>query len=321
MIIDPMDLFNNGIRGINLDQASFRTNEKTILIIGQARAGTTMVASLLNEIGIHIGKNFGPVHEDNDLGKHVGQLLNGSVSEDFLEEINKRNHSYPKWAWKRPDMYLYLDKLLPMLRNPQIVCILRDVVSVSRRNEISLGQEPDSSGGIAKKLIGTLEEQRKLLQAVEICNVPALLLSYEKIITKSKGFIVDFLDFLGEDKREASIPKLLSMISPNHAGYSLRARANEYVSEKGQACLIGIFDGSLHGKVSYAGKTDGTSSLELRIDGVVVKREVIICSIDDGILHFKINLRKDLTRKSHQVSLYAPLQNASFENSPYMWYA
>jgi len=316
-----MELFNNGIIGVNLDQTSLKSEDKTILIIGQARAGTTMVASLLNEIGIHIGKNYGPVHEDNDLGKHVGQLLNGSVSGDFLEEINKRNHSYPKWAWKRPDMYLYLDKLLPMLRNPQVVCILRDIVSVSRRNEISLDQEPDSSDGISKKLIGTLEEQRKLLQAVEICNVPALLLSYEKIITKPKNFIVDFLDFLGEGKSEASTSKLLSIISPNHAGYSLRARANEYVSENGHACIIGVFDGILHGMASHGCKIDKEQFVELRIDGVLVERDVVGCTSSGESLRFKIDLRKDLIKKSHQVSLYALQQNASFENSPYMWYA
>lgn len=316
-----MELFNNGIVGVNLAEDSLKSNEKTILIIGQARAGTTMLASLLSEIGISVGKNFGPVHEDNDLGKHVGQLLNGSVSEDFLEEINKRNHSYPKWAWKRPDMYLYLDKLLPLFRNPQVICILRDAVSISRRNEISLMQDDVGPDCLTKKIIGTLEEQRKLVEAVENCGVPALLLSYEKIITKPKDFLVRFLDFLGEHKGENGLSKMLSTISPNHAGYSLRARATEYVSENGHACIIGIFDGSLHGKISYAGKTEGVPPLELRIDGVVVKREAITCSSDDGILHFKIDLTMDLTKKSHQVSLYAPLQNASFENSPFMWYS
>lgn len=315
-----MELFNNGIIGVNLDQTSLKSEDKTILIIGQARAGTTMLATLLNEIGIHIGANFGPVHEDNDLGKHVAQLSASIVPEIFLEEIKNRNHSYQKWAWKRPDMYLYLAKLLPLLRNPQVVCILRDAVSISRRNEISLNQEAGGSHSISNKVVEALEEQRKLVEAVESCNIPALLLSYEKIITKPKDFLLGFLEFVGVNKSEASISKLLSIITPNHTGYSLRARTNEYVSNNGHACIVGVFDGILFGIVNHDSKIEKDSFAEIRIDGVVVKREVIISSSEHGVLKFKVDLKKDLTRKSHQVALYAPFLNTSFENSPYMWF-
>ena len=78
------ELFNDGAITLNLDKAVHQSNDKTLLIIGQARAGTTLVASMLHETGIPIGKNFGPVHEDNDLGKFVGDLRDSRLPKAFL---------------------------------------------------------------------------------------------------------------------------------------------------------------------------------------------------------------------------------------------
>ena len=54
--------------------------------------------------------------------------------------------------------------------------------------------------------------------------------------------------------------------------------------------------------------------MELRIDGVLVERDVVGCTSSGESLRFKIDLRKDLIKKSHQVSLYALQQNASWHS-------
>jgi len=315
------ELFNDGAITLNLDKAVHQSNDKTFLIIGQARAGTTLVASLLHETGIPIGKNFGPVHEDNDLGKFVGDLRDSRLPKAFLDEIEDRNQAHSRWGWKRPDLYLVVNQLLKALRNPHLICIFRDFISVGRRNQISLdGSQPEVLSP-EDSLETVLHEQKNILGEVRRAGVPSLLLSYEKAVTASESFLDKLLFFIGTNPKEANREKLKALISPNNIGYSLRARAKEYESSNGSGVILGVSKGAVHGFVHLPEErdTDG-GALEVRIDGVVVFGEVEILSIVEGKMKYSIDLSEHLMKPTHEIGLFMKTNGKPLQNSPFIWH-
>ena len=221
--LNPGELINKGSLQLYSDLPV--PLDSTILIIGQARAGTSMVSKLLHELGVSMGKKIGPVYEDNELGLFVRDLSNGIIPNGFLQSISKRNSLYQKWGWKRPDLYSYLEVVLPNIRNPRIICCLRDVVAISERNRIALSSSSGSEKIDSVSLLNeALEVQKLIFQKIEAFKIPSLLISYEKAFSLPENFLLSLAKFAGLTLEAEQQTRLLNLIQPNHRGYSLRAR-------------------------------------------------------------------------------------------------
>jgi hypothetical protein len=315
-------LFNNGYMSLFPQKNDQQLDESTILIVGQARAGTTMVGLVLREMGIPMGERIGPVHEDNELGAFVPQLQTGVVPANFLCAVASRNKAYPIWAWKRPDLYSCLGVLTPKLRNPLLVCILRDAVALASRNCISL---PDSSE-IQSKAMGSLDqaihEQKAIFDAICSTQLPTLLLSYEKAISRPDEFLGALARFVGKELNKEEQARLSTLVMPNHPGYALRARASKYVGDLScRGLLEGVTDGFLLGRVALeAGRV---VTVDVWVDGLRVQvNEFCGIPADGGVPEwttFRLPVNKYLTRDSHALQLTFSSDGNNFVNSPYIW--
>ena len=73
------------------------------------------------------------------------EILTTVARGNFLNAINSRNEQYCNWGWKRPDLYSILRTILPHIRNPCMVCIMRDPIAVASRNLVSLGGDKNEA--------------------------------------------------------------------------------------------------------------------------------------------------------------------------------
>lgn len=313
-----MSIFNNGLILLNGNK-NLKKCEKTILIIGQARAGSTMVSSIINEMGVPVGENFGPVYEDNDLGKYAKDLSNGQLPKNFIKEIRKRNNFYNKWGWKRPDMYGYLDVFINQIRNPCLIAIFRDPVSVTSRNQISLSMQKGSVNDCLKTFQDSLDDQRKILEKIKALQLPSLLISYEKAISNPYKFISELKRFIGCEGTKVTSEKLLSIIAPNHPGYALRARKDEYLPN----ILYGVVNGMTHKSLNLTIKNsqseDEVCGVEVWIDGVNYKVKDEISVKKSNLTKVKFDLGEKLKKRMHSIKVNFKDTGEVFLNSPFIY--
>ncbi len=99
--------------------------EKTVIVLGCARGGTSMVAGLVRKLGIFMGENIdGPNHEDQD-------FMHNDI-ETLRTVVERRNAEHPYWGWKNTDEGIErIRQLLPLLRNPHVIVVFRNVLSIA----------------------------------------------------------------------------------------------------------------------------------------------------------------------------------------------
>ncbi len=124
-------------KGIYILTPSQDVEEKTVIVLGIARSGTTVVAKILQSLGIYMGDKVSAVMEDIELFTCLEQ----NNIEKAKEIIQNRNLQYKIWGWKRPEAFLYYNLWKELFRNPHIIIIFRDPLAVSLRNFLSVNLE------------------------------------------------------------------------------------------------------------------------------------------------------------------------------------
>ncbi len=185
-------LENDGLVVLNNETDKYNKNS-TIIILGVARSGTSMITSVLDRLGVFLGsKAKGAVKEDAELFSAMEMGDDAKVE----QIIARYNEQHAVWAFKRPEAFTYIKKYLPYLRNPKIVVIFRDPVAIARRNEISMYSD----------FMGQLERStKKLLELTHFVNSqknPVLFVSYEKALYRPDHFVKVLSDFCGLDLDE-----------------------------------------------------------------------------------------------------------------------
>jgi len=166
--------------------------EKTVIVLGVARSGTTMVASVLEALGVQMGEKLGPVFEDVALSKAIEQRDLKCLG-DILE---KRNRQHVIWGWKRPSALKYYDVWKDRFRNPYVIVIFRDPFAIANRNRISMMSD------LFKNMKQSAKQNAELITVLEKKNFPLLLCSYEKVLGSPERYVQAVDGFLGLDVSE-----------------------------------------------------------------------------------------------------------------------
>lgn len=147
--------------------------ERTIVVLGVGRGGTSAVAGMLSQLGVFMGDRPGDVnHEDRRLSAAIeGQDYDGAAS--IVEEYDRR---YSIWAWKRPSAFKHLPFIDEHFRHPHYVCVMRDVAAIAGRRQVSMGFDTLRSAS------GALGAYAKIVEFVGQSERPTLLVSYEKLL-------------------------------------------------------------------------------------------------------------------------------------------
>lgn len=226
----------------------------TIVVLGVARGGTSIVAGALSLLGLPMGERaVDPVYEDPGLA----DLCESGDWNGVRSCIAAYDARWPSWGFKRPSAIRYVERLQPLLRGPRFVAVFRDLASIAQRNVTSMRiADPLANMRAAWRDYG------RMLDVVEACGVPALVVSSDKAVRHRAHLIKRLAAFAGLEPDRAQIEAATTFISPTPARYIDQTR----VSKSGGR-LVGIRGGSLVGRAHYVHDRDRPAEVVIRIDG------------------------------------------------------
>jgi len=206
---------------------------RTFIVTGLHRSGTSLVASILRQVGIFMGTQINDlVHEDEAIAKML-------VARDFpalTKLIRERDAAYGTWGFKFPMLAKPLEPAdLARFSDPHIIAPFRDPVSIAVRKAISEYQDSMRALRIA------VDEQAAMVAFLEQAQCPSLLLSYEKSLVFPADFIDAILRFCDLPRSDALRDRLVRLIEPNRQDYIAQVRRHY------GGVIDGASNGHLHG--------------------------------------------------------------------------
>ena len=202
---------------VELKPACFRPTEtSTTIIFGVARGGTTMVARAISSLGIDLAEGSNINFEDElfnlqKLGLHP-KRDEQQLKKHLLQRMEQRNSQHNRWGWKYPNAAAYVPLILERVRNPRLICILRDpLASSSRELRADAIQQRDNEERRLRQALRAMETNITLIHQ---CAHPTLMVSYEKAIQKPAPFVRALGLFLGIDPTAQAIDAARGQIKP-----------------------------------------------------------------------------------------------------------
>lgn len=203
-------LKNSGIDFIG-DQSSLDEKQKTLVVIGVARSGTSLIAGSLEHLGVFTGaRSRKPVFEDVTLANAIedGKF---TLAKNIIKKYNKEHDI---WAYKRPASIELLDKLNIIFRNPIYLIVFKDMFSIANRNNISV--KLDVIDGLKKAHV----DYEKIINFISNTKINAFLFSYEKIMANKIAFMNILISMIGKEKISIEQEKsALIFIKPSPEDY------------------------------------------------------------------------------------------------------
>ncbi|OGS95972.1 MAG: hypothetical protein A3H31_03220 [Gallionellales bacterium RIFCSPLOWO2_02_FULL_57_47] len=222
-------MINDGMLVLN-DNACTQS-QRTLIVLGAPRGGTSMVAGVLHHLGVYMGSDLLPTFEDPSLST----LMLQGRDEELKQAIIDRNQTHSDWGWKFPGQSVLevLPKISGELRNPYFLVIYRDIFAIANRNSIS------AYGDLFENMKSALNYYTELGEFLASNKSPAMLISYEKVMLNPEVFVEKLRMFLGMGHEHQS--NTIAFIEPNKPAY-LRAtdnRCNGFIDRVGAGYVAG----------------------------------------------------------------------------------
>src|SRR5271168_3177873 len=128
------DLTNKGVI-INRPTGPSARGGRTLIVTGLYRSGTSLVASILRNAGIFMGRQINDaVFEDQEMG---ATLRSGDAGA-LRRLIDERNASHGTWGFKLPELHTHLHPgQLALFDNAHLIVTFRDIAAIAVRNSLS----------------------------------------------------------------------------------------------------------------------------------------------------------------------------------------
>lgn len=222
-------LINDGV--LVLNEKSGTQGQRTFIVLGAPRGGTSMVAGVLHHLGIYMGSNLTPTFEDPSLSN----LMLLGLGKHFKQAIIDRNRNYPNWGWKfpGPSILEVLPEISGELRNPFFLVVYRDVFAIANRNSLS------AYGDLFETMEYSLNYYAKLGAFLASNKVPAMLISYEKAMLNPSMFVEKLSKLLGIGPECQA--NAIAFIEPNRPAYlrSTDNRCNGFIDKVDTGLVAG----------------------------------------------------------------------------------
>jgi len=204
-------LHNEGIAFFG-DRKKLEEKQKTFVVLGVARGGTSVISGTLDCLGVFTGeRSREPGYEDTLLAEAIEK----ADVKEMQAIIKKYDDEHAIWSFKRPSLIDSVEKVHSYFRNPIYLVVFKDIFAIANRNSISMKQ--DVLVGIEKaqkdysKIINFLKGHKELNY---------FTFSYEKIMHKKELFVDTLADIVGrENINKYKIRKTLDFIEPNPSKY------------------------------------------------------------------------------------------------------
>jgi hypothetical protein len=221
-----------------LNGSAANLEQKTVIVLGAERGGTSMVAGTLAKLGVYMGEQLRAIYQD----KVLAQCIKDKDKHRAKQVIATRNAQYPFWGTK--NNFPRLGTWLLLFRERVYVLVFRDIFATANRRVVS------SNLHLLPEMFRVLGFNLLLLILLCFSKRPILLVSYEKALSFPEDFVNELSAFLGIDN-QLTFSQAVEFIKPTPSDYT---HINNY------PCLA---NGQLDGEGSYFGFVDRAQTTQV----------------------------------------------------------
>lgn len=282
--MDPPDLINRGlILRVPSGGGTGDQTQRTIIVSGIGRSGTSMIASVLAGIGVLSAADAYPATMDDREFLHLFRFKD---TDGVAAAIQARDSRNDVWAFKLPSIHGYMEPDgIRAFRNPRMVMVFRDPVATAIRH--SIAEYVDAEFSFFEN-IQAMQDIARFMQSVDC---PMLLVSYEKAISFPDHLVLALAEFCGVSVDAIQQNRLRAIIQPDNRAYAENAR------RRYEGNIDGIIEGFLHGWCREADDPEPVL-LDLLVDGApaasfrasLSRNDLRNAGIGDGSCGFRVDL-------------------------------
>jgi hypothetical protein len=196
-------MLNNGIK--ILRDSEHIESKRTIIVSGLGRSGTTSITGALFNSNLNMVSENVVKRTLDDWG--IGTSLDDKDTQSIRKEVIRRNSKEDVWGFKW-HMIQNWKNFIPLFRNPYVVLIFRDPLTIALRSQINLTEvDKDIESRSFEKWFKeiSLWQMQLIFTALHELKCPTILVSYEKLISNPNLIVPTVLDFCGLNNSEESI--------------------------------------------------------------------------------------------------------------------
>lgn len=190
--------------------------ERTLLLMGIDRGGTSATAAVVDAIGVPMGTSNDGHFETSGFKRN---LDDPSCWKAMLAQIAAFNTQHAKWGaqiWNNPAT---AGRIAAEVRNPHLLIVLRDVVAITERR-LSL---PDETAIAPKLLDWMLTETHQLLLHLTTLPLPTMLVSFERLRIQPAEVGSHIADFMGVELTGPLLQEAVDRVNLK-GGYLIQTR-------------------------------------------------------------------------------------------------
>jgi hypothetical protein len=205
--------------GVMVGDFSKWHNKRTILTIGNAQGGTSLIAGLIRMIGIYSGPE-----SELGLNHEYPPIVSGNLSQ-IQAIIKKFNSQHSVWATKVPfeaSKTFFSSPVIASFRHPILILPLRDAISISRRwaNPVFEDRTGEFKNNIPIdpnvfffQTEQVMQNQREMIEKSKQLQIPTFYLSETQMIKNPLECIEDLEVFVGRKYHSIDEPVELATTS------------------------------------------------------------------------------------------------------------
>jgi hypothetical protein len=208
-------LLNSGFYAANFGQP---VHQKTIIVWGAPRGGTSMVAGVLANLGVFMGNRMGAAHEDKDIKDIIQKMVPEEQFDEIVKIIQSRNNIHDIWGFKQPKLLKRISEIDQSTRNPLHIFVFRDLLSIAMRNEISAKQE------LFVAFKNAMKYYNMITMFMESTKSPFIAISYEKALLNPGELIDFFVTRIGLTPSNAQLLSAKNFVHPSPEDYLIQSQ-------------------------------------------------------------------------------------------------
>ena len=183
-------------------------DNKQIIVIGYGRSGTSMVARVLDKLGVKMMR--GDLNEPTKEGNNVyGYFQHGDFHQmfdgpkkQFDKELSKYKDKKGLWGWKEPRSIEHMSEIFKYMSNPYFVWCTRNIENQIRSCRYHLFGNKMSRSDVHQFLYDYNDQVEK-----EILNrdLNIITVKFERLLKDNRGEIKRLANFIGVEPNENAI--------------------------------------------------------------------------------------------------------------------
>lgn len=202
-----------------LRRRDYETSHKTVVVIGLPQGGTSMLAAVVDALGVPMTAGAMGNFEAEDGRPSVGDEL-----KTWIGKVVDWNRRSDVWGFKDTLLWRFdANVVQAVLRNPYYLVAVRDTAAIMQRRAANHGVvEPHNLYAVLEFI---MEQQQALWQLVQaLSDAPLIVVSYERTIRDGESacrFVGQVANFLGIQPTNEQVLLALSRISQT-GGYLVK---------------------------------------------------------------------------------------------------